>query len=327
MKHLSDLAFFRELVRHESLTAAAMAFDVTAPAVSRRLASLEQRLGVRLLHRSTRRIGLSAEGERYLEEGGHILRQLNELELSLGEGQDRPRGLLRVNASLGFGRKRVAHVVSAFHSEFPQVEVVLELTDHPIDLIEGGFDVSVRFGEPPDQRLIAQKLADNQRILCAAPVYLKQAGALETPSDLTRHNCLVIRQENHTFNNWQLRNGKQETTVKVHGSLSSNDGEVAVQWALQGKGVLLRSQWDIEHELETGALVRVLPEWSGAPANIFAVCPYANPMPAKTREFIRVTRQVLAAKTYPADPYRAVTPSATGTVLSSSAFVSLGGSN
>lgn len=296
LKQLSDLAFFSELVRHESLASAAMAFDVTPPAVSRRLAALEKRLGVRLLHRSTRRVGLSAEGERYLAEGTNILRQIDVLEATLRAGQDTPRGLLRVNASLGFGRKHVANVVSAYHAEFPAVEVILELTDHPIDLIEGGFDLSVRFGEPPDQRLIAQKLASNRRILCAAPSYLAVAGELTTPGDLTRHDCLVIRQENHTFNNWQLRNGKQETTVKVHGPVSSNDGDVSVQWALQGKGVLLRSEWDIQQELKTGALVRVLPEWAGAPADIFAVCPYANPMPAKTREFIRVTREVLASK-------------------------------
>lgn len=296
MKHLSDLAFFSELVRHESLASAAMAFDVTPPAVSRRLAALEKRLGVRLLHRSTRRIGLSAEGERYLAEGANILRQIDVLEATLRAGQDTPRGLLRVNASLGFGRKHVANVVSAYHAEFPAVEVILELTDHPIDLIEGGFDLSVRFGEPPDQRLIAQKLASNRRILCAAPSYLAATGELNTPADLTRHDCLVIRQENHTFNNWQLRNGKQETTVKVHGPVSSNDGDVSVQWALQGKGVLLRSEWDIQQELKTGVLVRVLPDWAGAPADIFAVCPYANPMPAKTREFIRVTREVLASQ-------------------------------
>lgn len=296
MKQLSDLAFFTELVRHESLASAAMAFDVTPPAVSRRLAALEKRLGVRLLHRSTRRIGLSAEGERYLEEGAKILRQIDVLEAALRAGQDTPRGLLRVNASLGFGRKHVANVVSAYHAQFPAMEVILELTDHPIDLIEGGFDLSVRFGEPPDQRLIAQKLASNQRILCAAPAYLAAAGALNNPADLTRHSCLVIRQENHTYNNWQLRNGKQETSVKVHGPVSSNDGDVSVQWALQGKGVLLRSEWDIQQELKTGALVRVLGDWAGAPADIFAVCPYASPMPAKTREFIRVTREVLASK-------------------------------
>jgi DNA-binding transcriptional LysR family regulator len=297
LKQLSDLAFFSELLRHESLASAAMAFDVTPPAVSRRLAALEKRLGVRLLHRSTRRIGLSAEGERYLLEGSNILRQIDVLEATLRAGQDTPRGLLRVNASLGFGRKHVANVVSAYHAEFPAVEVILELTDHPIDLIEGGFDLSVRFGEPPDQRLIAQKLASNRRILCAAPSYLAAAaGELNTPADLTRHDCLVIRQENHTFNNWQLRSGKHETTVKVHGPVSSNDGDVSVQWALQGKGVLLRSEWDIQQELKTGALVRVLTDWAGAPADIFAVCPYANPMPAKTREFIRVTREVLASK-------------------------------
>lgn len=296
MKQLTDLAFFTELVRHDSLASAALAFDVTPPAVSRRLATLEKRLGVRLLHRSTRRIGLSAEGERYLEEGAAILRQIDALENALRAGQDKPSGLLRVNASLGFGRKHVADVVSVFHAEFPDVEVVLELTDHPIDLIGSSFDVSVRFGEPPDQRLIAQKLARNRRILVAAPAYLAQAPALGVPADLTRHDCLVIRQENQAFNNWQLRNARQETTVKVHGPVSSNDGEVVVQWALQGKGVLLRSEWDIQQELAAGTLVQVLPGWAGAPADIFAVCPYAQPMPAKTREFIRLTRQVLASR-------------------------------
>lgn len=296
MKHWSDLAFFVELLRHDSLASAAIAFDVTPPAVSRRLAALEKRLGVRLLHRSTRRMGLSAEGERYLREGENILKQLATLEASLRAGQDTPRGVLRVNASLGFGRKHVAGVVSVYQNEFPAVEVILELTDHPIDLIEGGFDLAVRFGEPPDQRLIAQRLARNRRILCAAPSYLSKAGPLFSPADLTRHDCLVIRQDNHTFNNWPLRNGRQETTVKVHGPVSSNDGEVVVHWALEGKGVLLRSEWDIQHELACGTLVRVLPDWAGSPADIFAVCPQASPLPAKTREFIRLTRQVLASK-------------------------------
>ena len=296
MDRIGDIALFLRVLDLGSLTAAARSLDLSVAVASQRLKRLEKDLGVRLLHRSTRRVGLSAEGERYLAEGAHILRQIDALEATLRAGQDTPRGLLRVNASLGFGRKHVAGVVSAYQAEFAQVEVILELTDHPIDLIEGGFDLSVRFGEPPDQRLIAQKLASNRRVLCAAPAYLARAGVLESPADLTRHDCLVIRQENHTFNNWPLRNGRQETTVKVHGPVSSNDGEVAVQWALEGKGVLLRSEWDIQQELKTGVLVRVLPDWAGAPADIFAVCPYANPMPAKTREFIRVTRQVLASK-------------------------------
>lgn len=302
MKHLSDLAFFVALCRHDSLTQAALEFEVTPPAVTRRLAALEQRLGVRLLNRSTRRVGLTAEGLRYLEQGGGLLRELDALEASLARTRDVPRGLLRINASLGFGRKHVAHAVSEYSAAYPDVEVLLELTDHPLDLIEGAFDVGIRFGEPPDQRLIAQKLATNQRILCAAPAYLAQAMPLAEPADLTRHNCLVIRQLNQTYNNWQLTDGQQETSVKVHGALSSNDGEVAVHWALQGKGVLLRSQWDIQAELQSGALVRVLPRWHGAPADIYAVCPYAahalpaqnSVLPAKTREFIRITRQLLS---------------------------------
>lgn len=299
MKQLSDLEFFVELARHPSLASAAVAFDVTAPAVSRRLAALEHRLGVRLLNRSTRRMALSFEGEQYVEQGKRLLADIAGLEHALRGTQESPRGVLRVNASFGFGRKHVADVVADFCARFSQVEVVLELTDHPLDLIAHSIDVAIRFGEPPDQRLIAQALASNRRILCAAPGYLKRAPALDQPADLTRHNCLVIRQENHTANNWALQNGKQSTTVKVHGGLSSNDGEVVVRWALEGRGVMLRSEWDVVQELKDGRLVRVLPQWAGTAADIYAVCPQARPLPAKSREFIAMMKAHMARGGWP----------------------------
>ena len=291
MKQISDLAFFMELTRYGSLTNAAASFDVTPPAVSRRLAALEQRLGVRLLNRSTRRLGLTAEGEMYLRESALILQNIEELEESLMQGAQIPRGLLRVNATFGFGRRHVAQVLAEFAQQYPEVDVLLELTDHPLDLIAESFDVSVRFGVPPDSRLVARKVASNRRVLCASPDYLANAPKIFSPKDLTQHECLVIRQDLQAQSNWHLENGKQETTVKVRGRFTCNNGEVAVQWGLAGKGVLLRSEWDTKEFFDQGRLIRVLPDWQGSPADIYAVYSHRKNLSAKVRAFVECMRR------------------------------------
>jgi LysR family transcriptional activator of dmlA len=286
MKNLSDLAFFVELCKYPSLAAAALSLDVTAPAVSRRLASLEVRLGVRLLNRSTRKLSLTAEGEKYLGDGALILQDIEQLENELVQGREQPRGYLKVNASLGFGRIHIGDVVEKYTSLYPDVEVLLHLTVHPLDLVAEGFDLGIRFGSPPDSRLVAKLIATNRRVLCASPDYLKTAGVLDTPKDLLKHDCLVIHQELNASSNWHLLNGKNEVSIKVRGPLSTNHGEVAVAWALAGKGIMLRSEWDILDYLVEGRLMRVLPDWVGAPANIYAVYNHRHSLSAKVRVFI-----------------------------------------
>ena len=286
MADTADLGFFALLARQPSLAAAAQALGVTPPAVSRRLAALEKRLGVRLLNRTTRRLSLTPEGERYLEDGEQILRDIESLERSLAASRATPRGLLRINATFGFGRRHLAPLVSQFAKSWPDVEIVLQLTDRPLDLTEHAMDIGIRFGAPPDARVLARKIASNRRLLCAAPAYLAQHGHPAQPRDLLNHACIVIRENNAAFNNWQLTDGKQQTMVKVRGPLSTNHGEIAVDWALAGHGIVLRSEWDVAAYLRAGQLVRVLDPWVGNSADIHAIYPQRHHLSATVRVFL-----------------------------------------
>src|SRR5882672_5438724 len=171
----SDLAFFALLDKQGSLAAAAQEMGVTPPSVSKRLASLEARLGVRLLHRTTRRISLTPEGETYLTEGARVLAELGALERTLSGAKAVPRGLMKISATLGFGRRHVAPALSKFARAYPEIEVQLHLSDRTVNLVEQAFDIAVRIGELPDARFTARKLALNQRVLCASPAYLRRA--------------------------------------------------------------------------------------------------------------------------------------------------------
>ena len=289
MNEVSDLAFFVRLVQCGSLAATAQELGVTPPAVSRRLATLERRLGVRLLNRTTRSLGATPEGERYLDQARRILDDIGELERELAGSRSEPQGLLRVNTSFGFGRRLIAPLVSDFVRRHPKVEIQLQLTARIPPLTDAAFDVSIRFGRPPDSRLYARRLLTNHRVLCAAPAYLDAHAPIETPKDLARHACIVIRENEAAYGSWQLfaaDDDKRRETVKVGGALSSNDGETAVKWALAGHGVLLRSLWDIAGELAAGRLRRVLPGWQSAPADVYALYPERMHLSAKVRAFV-----------------------------------------
>jgi DNA-binding transcriptional LysR family regulator len=286
MRGGSDLAFFATLVKEGTLSAAARELDVSPPAVSKRLAQLERRLGVRLLNRTTRRVSLTAEGEVYAEVGRRILSEVEELEQRIGSARAAPRGQLRVNATLGFGRIYVAPVVSAFRRRYPEVEVLLQLTDRPVNLTDEAFDVGIRFGELPDARIVARKIANNRRLLCASPKYLDLRGRPATPNDLTRHDCIVLRQNDSAYGVWKLRRGRQSESVKVRGPLSSNDGSVVLAWALDGHGILMRADWEVADHLRSGRLELVLPEYALPPADIHAVYPERHHLSARVRVFV-----------------------------------------
>lgn len=283
MDGFSDLRFFSLLLREGSLAAAAQQMGLTPPAVSRRLALLEQRLGVRLLNRTTRRMHLTPEGETYLLEGARILSELDALERSVAGARSLPRGPLKIAATLGFGRTRLAPALSAFARAYPEVQVQLHLTERPVNLVEQGFDAVVRFGEQPDSRLTARRLLRNRRVLCASPGYLALAGEPRLPSDLLAHRCIVIRESDETYGTWHLRQGAAQETVKVNGALSTNDGGAALAWALDDQGILQRSLWDIAALLESGQLREVLPDWKLPPADIYLVHASKSELSAKIR--------------------------------------------
>lgn len=282
----AEMAFFSQLVRCGSLSATARELSITTPAVSRRLAQMEIRLGVPLLHRTTRRISLTHEGEIYLEHARRILADIDDMERLVGGAQAAPRGLLRVNATLGFGRSHIAPLIASFARQHPQVQVQLQLTVNPPPLIDDAFDVCVRFGAPPDARVIARRLAPNRRLLCASPAYLARCGVPRTPDELARHNCIGIRQGDEAYNIWRLKAGARASVVKVRGDLSSNDGEIAVGWALAGLGIVMRAEWDVARYLRSGRLVQVLEGWATPPADIHAVYPQRHQVSARVVAFV-----------------------------------------
>lgn len=282
----SELAFFVLLAKNGSLSATARELDITPPAVTKRLALMEQRLGVRLVNRTTRRVSLTTEGETFLAHASQILAAIREMEDAVTSSRAAPKGLLRINATLGFGRTTIAPLVSVFGQRYPELEVQLQLTDRPINLVEEAFDLGIRFGELPDTRLNARKLMSNRRFLCASPGYLKKYGQPHTPMDLVRHRCIIHRQNNEPPGIWRLTKNRKTETVKVNGTLSSNDGDVVLGWALDGHGILVRSEWDLAKYLETGRLHAVLTDFKLAPADLFAYFPSRENLPARVRAFI-----------------------------------------
>jgi LysR family transcriptional regulator, transcriptional activator for dmlA len=283
---ISELSFLVLVARHASLSAAARELNLTPPAVTKRLAQMEKRLGVRLLNRTTRSLSLTAEGELYVAHASRILSDIREMEEQVVSRGGAPKGLLRVNATLGFGRTTIAPLISRFAKAYPDVAVQLRLTDRPLDLVEEAFDLGIRFGALPDTRLSARKVMSNRRFLCAAPSYLKQFGEPQTLAELGAHRCILHRQNNDAPGVWRLTKGRKSESVKVGGTLSSNDGDVVLNWALDGHGILLRSEWDAKKYLDSGRLRQILKDYRPEPADLFVYYPSGRNMPVRLRAFI-----------------------------------------
>jgi len=286
----ADLGFFSTLAACGSLSAGARELGISTPAVSKRLAQMEARLGVTLVNRTTRRMSLTPEGELYVAHARRILGEIDDMAQLLGGAKGEAQGLLRVNATLGFGRSHVAPLISKFARKHPQVEVQLQLSVNPPPLTDDAFDVCIRFGAPPEARVIARRIASNRRLLCASPAYLARAGQPKVPNDLTRHRCIGIRQGYEAYGIWRLSSGRgpaQRTeAVKTRGALSTNDGEIAVNWALDGHGILMRAEWDIARYLRSGRLVQVLANYRTPDADIYAVYPQRHQLSARVRTFV-----------------------------------------
>lgn len=286
----AELGFFSTLTMCGSLSAAGRELGISTAAVSKRLSQMEARTGVSLVNRSTRRMSLTPEGEVFVEHARRILGEIDDLNELLGQSRREPQGLLRVNATLGFGRTHVAPIISRFARKHQDVDVQLQLSVNPPPLTDDAYDVCVRFGEPPDGRVIARRIASNRRLLCAAPAYVAKHGHPRVPNDLVRHNCIGIRQGDEAYGLWRLTTGhgtKARTeSIKTRGNLTTNDGEIAVSWALDGHGILMRAEWDINRYLRSGRLVQVLPQYQTPGADIYAVYPQRHQLSARVRAFV-----------------------------------------
>lgn len=302
MAQLDDLAFFQRLAQCGSLTATARELGMSLSAVSKRLKQLEARLGVELASRTTRRLTLTAEGELYLSRGSMILDELGELEETLGDRQAQLSGRLRINATFGFGRCHIAPLVSQFTAQHAHLDVLLELTNFPVNLSDHGFDIGIRVGEPPDSRLVARRILANRRVLCAAPDYFASRSLPQSPGDLAGHQCLVLRENDSDYAVWRFvrrDRSEKERSVKVGGRLASNDGEVITRLALDGHGIMLRSWWDVHHHLAEGRLVELLPEWQGVRADFYAVYDQRRHVPLRIRAFIAYLDEAMAGRVPP----------------------------
>jgi LysR family transcriptional activator of dmlA len=267
-----DLRVLLTVIRKNGFAAAADELGLSPAYVSKRIQILETTLGTRLLHRTSRRVSLTEDGERVQRWALRILDDFQQLHDELSDAHDSPRGRLHICSSFGFGRNHVAPAVSLLAERYPELQIRLDLFDRVVDIINEGFDLEIRVGDDIPGQHIGRRLVSNRRVLCAAPNYLQRRGTPLTLEDLQQHDCLVIKERDNAFGIWNLdREGGQES-VRVSGPLSSNNGEIVLQWALDGRGVLLRSLWDVKPLLEQGLLVQVLEDY-GQSANVWAVYP------------------------------------------------------
>jgi LysR family transcriptional activator of dmlA len=290
-----DLRVFSAVVRKSSFSGAAEELGVSPAYVSKRVRILETILNTKPFHRTTRRVVVTEEGERVYHWALKILDDVDHLIEEIGVTRKVPRGSLRVCSSFGFGRRVVAPALSELSAKYPLLQVRFEVFDRLVDVASEGFDLDVRVGDEIAPHLIAKRLASNHRVLCAAPSYLKKRGTPRALSDLAMHDCLIIKERDHPFGVWRLRHGKQEETIKVRGPLSSNNGEMVVQWAVDGRGVALRSTWDVGPLIQEGKLVHILPEYTQE-ANVWAVYPSRLNTSAKVRVCVSFLEQFLNAR-------------------------------
>ncbi|PXY18824.1 LysR family transcriptional regulator [Prauserella muralis] len=283
---VDDLRFFHVVASSETLTAAARELDCSLPVVSKRLRALERRLEVRLVHRGTRRLVLTSEGRLYAARLEKILDQVRELEDLVTHRSGDLRGSVVVQATLGLGRAHVAPLIGEFTALHPQLDVRLHTSALPLRPHRREFDLAVHVGTPPDSSLRMRRLARNRRVPCAAPSYLDRKGVPGQVEDLADHDCIVLRENEGDFDLWRFGDEGNPRQIRVRGRLSSNDGDVVTDWALQGHGVIMRSEWQVRSHLDSGALVRVLPEVPTPPADIYALLSDDVHVPRRTSALI-----------------------------------------
>lgn len=285
-----DLRVLLTVIRQNGFAAAADELGLSPAYVSKRIQILETTLGTRLLHRTSRRVSLTEDGERVQRWALRILDDFQQLHDELSDAHDSPRGRLHICSSFGFGRNHVAPAVSLLAERYPHLEIRLDLFDRVVDIINEGFDLEIRVGDDIPGQHLGRRLASNRRVLCAAPGYLQRRGTPQTLDELQQHDCLVIKERDNAFGIWNLdRDGGQES-VRVSGPLSSNNGEIVLQWALDGRGVLLRSLWDVKPLLAQGRLVQVLEDYSQS-ANVWAVYPTRLAHSGKLRACVELLQE------------------------------------
>lgn len=298
MDRFKALQTFLDVAKSESLSAVAREEGVTPAMVGRRIDQLEERIGVKLFKRSTRKITLTPEGVSFHESVRDFINDLNAAEEAISIGAKNASGRLIVSAPTAFGRKHIAPHVPAFLAEHPNLTLTLHLSERLVDLKNERVDLAIRIADLKNADVIAVKLARNHRVVVGAPAYIKRAGTPQKLADLERHNCLVTSSEDGLADTWHFQDRGTAQRVKVAGNLQCNDGAVLTRWALAGQGLAWRSAWEVSEEVAHGRLIEVLHDYSAPGNDIYAVYPDRKFLPAKVRLFIEFMKRTFGDPPY-----------------------------
>ncbi|WP_231704091.1 LysR family transcriptional regulator [Cochlodiniinecator piscidefendens] len=289
MVDLSDLKLIRAISNAPSLAAAARFLNVTPPAVSQRLNSLEAQLKLKLVDRSASGIHLTSDGEHLAQRAARLLHDLDQLHDDLATRRGAISGPLHVVAPFGFGRLHIAGILADFAQQNPEISPMLTLSDAPVNMTKTDtWDVLIHVGRITKGDIVQRKIRQNRRLLCASPSYLAEYGIPAKPKDLMDHKCGVITEDHADVSLWQFeKSGQSACSVRVHPSFSSNDGEVIRDWALRGLGIVERSEWSVQRDIKAGNLQQVLPDWDLPDADIVALLNPRALRSAKCEGFVR----------------------------------------
>eukprot|EP01037_Dinobryon_pediforme_P013799 gene13799-13915_t len=283
MALLENIQIFVRTIELGSLSSAGRQLRLSPAVMSHRLQQLEAHLGVRLVNRTTRRLQLTEQGLLFFESARQVMDALERAESVVADSAGTARGNLRLTAPLGFGRKVLGPLLNRFQDQYPQISLRLRLSDHVLDLLGEAVDLAVRLAILHDSSLIARKIADCPRMLCASPAYLSGHGALEEPEDLLNHNCLLLRYPGSQQFRWTLQGKEGDVTLPVQGNLDADDGDLLTQWAKAGRGIVLKPLFEISSELNSGELVPVLPKYRPYGVTMAVIYPHRRLLSARTK--------------------------------------------
>ena len=283
---ISDLRLFTRMVAAGSLSETARRTYSSLPAMSRRLAALEARLGVRLLKRGPRRFTLTEEGSLLYDRAQHILSELDEAEAEASARSKNPRGRLRVGAPIEIGRRHIAPLIGKFTERYPGIQVELLLNDAKLDVLGDELDVGLHVDRPSETSIISRVLLTSRRTVCASPEYITRHATPSTPAELREHDCIRFVRGRHIMDRWIFRESGKIIEVQIRGSLSSNNAEVVHEWALAGRGIALKAHWDIDNDLKSGRLIELLALFACDEMHLYAAYPSRQYLPPRTRVFI-----------------------------------------
>lgn len=282
---LNSMAVFARVVEAQSFSAAARRLGLSKSAVSKHVSQLEDRIGARLLHRTTRRLGLTDVGAAFYERCARILAEVEEAELAVSHMSAAPRGTLRVSAPVSFGARFLAAPIAEFAKLYPELHIEVVLNDRLVDLVDEGYDVAIRIGRLADSSLIAKRLCAMPGFIVAAPAYLAAHGTPQTPADLRDHNCMLYSLST-SGDVYPLRQDGHDITVKIEGSLRANNGDLLMEGVRQGVGLAFMPAFFCGADLRAGKLVEVLSGFRAPPGAITAVYPHNRHLSVKVRVFV-----------------------------------------